>query len=116
QRLELLRLGYRPFAGKTLADVCRGVAVDGRAALEQRHAVPRAAREHEVRAEAAAHDPLERRDVLSDERHLLDRREVEVERLEQVRERLRVLEGDLVKEPEDTLCPLLVLVLARQQR
>src|SRR2546421_11804461 len=51
QRLELLRLGYWPFAGKTLADVGRGVAVDGRAALEQRHAVPPAAREHEGRAE-----------------------------------------------------------------
>ena len=52
QRLELVRLGHRPLAHEALADVGGGAAVDRLAALEQRHAVGLAARQHDVGAEA----------------------------------------------------------------
>ena len=56
-----LGLGHRRLAGEVLADVGGGPAVDGVAALEQRHAVGLAAGEHEVGAERGAHHALERR-------------------------------------------------------
>src|SRR3954454_14173092 len=118
QRLELLRLCDWPLAGESLAHVGGGAVVDRGAALEQWNGPVAgvSAREHEVRPEAPAHDPLERSDLIADECHLLHRREVEVERLEQVRERVWVLRRDLVQKPEDAERALLVPVLAAQER
>ena len=88
-------VGDRAAAGEALADVGGGAAVDRRAALEQRHgavALPGAAGEHEVRAKPRAHDAAPAPpSVVADQRDLPDGREVEVERLQQVAERGRVL-------------------------
>src|SRR3954451_2868126 len=113
--LELAGLGNGPFAGESLAHVGGGTAVHGLATLEQRNAVGLAAREHEVRPELAAHGALQRAHVVAHERDLLHGREVEVHRLEQVGERLRVLERDLVQQAEDADRPVLVVVLAGQR-
>ena len=64
--------------------------------------------------ESAADHARQRRRLRADDRDLLDRREVEVERLQQVREGLRVACRHLVEQPEDAVPPRLVIVLARQ--
>src|SRR5829696_9710193 len=111
QRGELCRLGDRPQAGEALAHVGGRAAVDRLAAGEQRDAVFRAAGEDEMWPELAAYDALERPRVRADDRNLLDRREVEVERLQQVRERRRVLGRDLVQQPQDAQRRVLVAML-----
>ena len=95
------RLGHRRAAGELLADVGGGAAVDGVAAFQQRHAVGLAAREDEVRPERVADDALQRAELVADQRDLLDLREAEVERLEQVGEGLRMPRDDLVQQAED---------------
>ena len=72
--------------------------------------------EHDVRAVRAAHDPLERRRVRAGDRDLLHRGEVEVHRLQQMPERVRVLRRDAVQQPDHPERRLLVAVLAGQRR
>src|SRR5215207_9063574 len=115
QRGELCRLGDRPQAGEALAHVGGRAAVDRLAAGEQRDAVFRAAGEDEMWPELAAYDALERPRVRADDRDLLDRREVEIERLQQVRERRRVLRRDLVQQPQGADRRVLVAVLAGER-
>src|SRR3954454_2783734 len=91
QLAQLVRLRHRAAAGEVLADVRRGAPVDGLPALEQRDAVRLPAGEHHVRAEGLAHDPLQRLAPVADDRHLALVGEREVDRLEQVAERARVL-------------------------
>src|SRR5512132_295464 len=115
QRFELVRLGHRPPAHEALADIGGGAAVDRLAPLEQRHAVGVAARQHDVRAEARAHDALERAAVGPHQRDLADGGDVEVDRLQQVAERGRVLRGERVQQPDRAERGLLVAVLARER-
>ena len=84
--------GDRRLADEALAHVRGGVAVDRLAALEQRHAVGLAGGEHQVRPVGVADDARAAPGLglRADDRHLLDRRQVEVGRLQQVPERLRM--------------------------
>src|SRR4051812_20576496 len=116
QRLELVRLGHRPLAHEALADVGGGAAVDRLAALEQRHAVGLAARQHDVGAEARAHHALERAAVGAHQCDLPDGGDVEVDRLQQVAEGGGVLGRERVQEPDRAERGLLVAVLAGQRR
>src|SRR5215207_11456435 len=115
ERCELRRLGHRAQAGEALAHVRRRPPVDRIAPLQQRDAVRRAARDDDVGTEGAAHDALERLRAGADDRDLLDRGEVEVERLQQVPEGGRMLGRDGVQQPQHAERRLLVAMLAGQR-
>ena len=66
--------------------------------------------------EGVAHHPLQGADVVAHQGHLADGREVEVERLEQVTEGLRVTGGQLVEQPQHRHRSLLVAVLPGERR
>ena len=83
------RIRDRRAAGEALADVDRGLAVDERLSLEQRHAVGRAERDDGVRVEAAQRGARDVAVGAADDRELARRREVEVERAERPAERRR---------------------------
>src|SRR3954447_15131960 len=95
QRAQLVRLRDRAPAREALAHVGGRPAVDRVAALQQRHAVG-AAGEHDVGPERLADDLLERGAVVADERHLAHVGEQEVDHLQQVAERGRMLAGQRV--------------------
>ena len=109
------RLGHRRLAGEALADVGGRAAVDGRAVGQQRHAVGGAAGHHQVRPEGAAHHALELARVVATSATSLHRRQLEVERLEQVPERLRVPGRQLVQQAQHAHGLVLVAVLAGQR-
>ena len=67
-------------------------------------------------AELRAHDALERLAARPHERDLAHGGDVEVDRLQQVAERLRVLRRDRVQQPDRAERRLLVAILARQCR
>ena len=69
-----------------------------------------------MRAEALAHHALERRAVVADERDLAHARRVEVDRLQQVAERRRVLGRDRVQQAGARRRGVLVARLAGQPR
>ena len=101
---ELRRLGDRHPAGEALADVGGGAALDRRPAGHQLRALAAlgAAREHQVRARARAHgrgELLEAGAVARgrDQRDLAHRASVEVDRPQQVGDRLRVARGDVAE-------------------
>src|SRR3954454_13209189 len=107
---------HRPLTREALAHVGGGAAADGLAALEQRNAVRVAAGEHHVGAEAAAHDALERLAIGPDQRHLAHRGDVEVDRLQEMAERLRMLGGERGQQPDGAERRLFVAVLAGERR
>ena len=101
---------------KLLADVGGRLAVDRRAALEQRDRVAAAAGQHDVRVEAAAHD-LRQRDT-SSPASATSRTGAseEVDRAQQVAERERVLRDDLDQQRDQRRAACLVALLAGHPR
>ena len=102
QRPQLVRVGHRRAAGEALAHVGRRAAVDGRAVLHEAPppSAPRQGRQRPRGAAARlAHDGGQRRHArrVAGQGDLAPRREVEVERLQQVPEGAGVADRDLVQ-------------------
>ena len=103
---------------KRFADVGRRPAVDRVAADQQRHPVALAPRQDEMGAESPAFDGGERIGVRAGagDRHLLDARQIEVDRLQRVPEGVRMAADDRCQDPQDAQRVALVGGIARQRR